>query len=66
MAFTCIWSCPGHGMVRPNAALVTVTAAPGWPTGVTTTEAWYCFAGSRPVMSASCDEVGPELRPLTE
>jgi hypothetical protein len=53
-------------MVRPNAALVTVTAAPGWPTGVTTTEAWYCFAGSRPVMSASCDEVGPELRPLTE
>jgi hypothetical protein len=31
---------PGHGSVLPNWALRTVTAAEGWPSGVTTTLAW--------------------------
>jgi hypothetical protein len=36
---TCIWSCAGQGNVLPNDGLVSVTAAEGWPTGVTVTVA---------------------------
>jgi hypothetical protein len=55
----------GHGIVLENARPVIVTAADGWPTGVTTTVGTYDLFAARPGTVTEAAEVGPTVWPPT-